>query len=461
MKRASRSLPLAAMAVAAAALVLPPGLATGFSTLGWSLSLSQRDVRVFDNFQDPEANDNRAPHPNWPGYTGAELAVWKAVSEWGSILHGDGSGDPSQPGDLGSGGAAFDVTWQGNAPDIGTSTGNVVSTISNAGGGVTAVAEYGASGWRIRLNEQFLWDDGPGTTLAPGALDIQGTIAHEYGHALGLGHSNVAGSTMYGAAVGNGVSLRSIEADDIAGIQAVYGTPSALKPWIGAASGANPIVIDGFGFSPTDNEVWFTQAGVNPTGEPVKLTGVASSQNGTSIVVSFPVGVGPGDVLVLNAWDRLSNAFPFDTTGCALPVSYCTAGTTASGCTAVISSTGTPSASAPQGFVLHCDGVEGGKEGRFFFGTSGRQAKPWGNGSSYQCVVPPLSRCLLQPGVGTNGACDGAFSYDLSLHWHVFKPASNPGAGGVVQVQTWFRDPQSTSNQTTSLSDALEVVVCP
>ena len=44
-----------------------------------ALDFAQRDVRVFDNFQDPEANDNQVRHPNWPGYTGVELAVWKAV----------------------------------------------------------------------------------------------------------------------------------------------------------------------------------------------------------------------------------------------------------------------------------------------------------------------------------------------------------------------------------------------
>jgi hypothetical protein len=42
-----------------------------------------------------------------------------------------------------------------------------------------------------------------------------------------------------------------------------------------------------------------------------------------------------------------------------------------------------------------------------------------------------------------------------------WKPASNPGPGARVQVQAWFRDPANTSNQTTSLSDALEAVVCP
>ena len=35
------------------------------------------------------------------------------------------------------------------------------------------------------------------------------------------------------------------------------------------------------------------------------------------------------------------------------------------------------------------------------------------------------------------------------------------GAGAIVQAQLWYRDPVNTSNQTTSLSDALEFAVCP
>jgi hypothetical protein len=36
-----------------------------------------------------------------------------------------------------------------------------------------------------------------------------------------------------------------------------------------------------------------------------------------------------------------------------------------------------------------------------------------------------------------------------------------PAAGEKVRMQAWFRDPASTSNQSTSLSDALSFVLCP
>jgi hypothetical protein len=147
----------------------------------------------------------------------------------------------------------------------------------------------------------------------------------------------------------------------------------------------------------------------------------------------------------------------------APPVAYCTAGTSASGCQALLSATGTASATASSGFILTASTVEGQKDGLFFFGTNGQQANSWGNGTSYQCVVPPVVRAGTLSGTGTVGACDGSFAQDLNALWcsSCPKPAKNPGAGAVVQAQLWYRDPLSTSNQTTSLSDAIELVVAP
>jgi hypothetical protein len=65
--------------------------------------------------------------------------------------------------------------------------------------------------------------------------------------------------------------------------------------------------------------------------------------------------------------------------------------------------------------------------------------------------------CLLA-GTGTAGQCDGALAQDLNAFWcpNCPKPQKNPGFGATVQLQLWYRDPLNTSNQTTSLSDALE-----
>jgi len=146
--------------------------------------------------------------------------------------------------------------------------------------------------------------------------------------------------------------------------------------------------------------------------------------------------------------------------GASAVASYCTAGTTASGCNAAMSATGTPSTSAGSGFVIDVTGVEGAKDGLIFFGSNGRQANTWGSGTSFQCVAPPVRRTGLQAGSGIPGACDGTFSLDFNV-WMSANPAKAPVAGSVAQMQTWFRDPQNTSNQSTSLSDALEFTVAP
>ena len=113
--------------------------------------------------------------------------------------------------------------------------------------------------------------------------------------------------------------------------------------------------------------------------------------------------------------------------------------------------------------MVSAAGVEGQKDGLFFFGTNGQQANSWGNGTSYQCVVPLVVRAGTLSASGTLGACDGSFAQDLNALWcpSCPKPAKNPGFGATVQAQLWYRDPLSTSNQTTSLSDAIEFVVVP
>ena len=141
-------------------------------------------------------------------------------------------------------------------------------------------------------------------------------------------------------------------------------------------------------------------------------------------------------------------------------VNYCTAGTSASGCTATLSGSGYPHAVVATPFQLLASGVEGDKRGLFFYGWSGRQANPWGAGSSYNCVVPPVKRTPMQDKSGTPGACDGAFAFSMNAYWQA-NPNKNPGAGAVAQAQFWYRDPASTSGQPTGLSDALEFVVAP
>ena len=141
-------------------------------------------------------------------------------------------------------------------------------------------------------------------------------------------------------------------------------------------------------------------------------------------------------------------------------VNYCTAGLSASGCQPTLYALGAASASSANGFTLSASSVEGSKRGQFFFGVSGKQANPWGTGTSFQCVAPPVKRLGMLDKNGTTGSCDGSFAQDLNAYWTA-NPGKNPGASVVAQAQFWYRDPLNTSNQTTSLTDAVEFWVAP
>jgi hypothetical protein len=311
------SLLLPAAAIGGAVWLLAAPEASAWNPLGGSLGLSQRDVRVFDNFTDSTANDNVTPDANFPGYLGIEMSSWKSVVEWGSELHGSGSGDPHQPGTLGSGGANFDPSWQGNATGVGGTNDNIMSELSGSSGGVLAYCESPISdGWRIRFYSSWTWQDGPG--VATGSqVDHQGVACHEYGHALGLDHTSTSGATMYPSITGTGSAQRSIATDDINGVQGVYGVKSATKPRITSVSAsAGVVTINGTNFAATGNEVWFTQKAQGGSGTPIKVTGVASTLSGTKITVTAPSTAGKGDVLVKSSAGStgafLSNAWPID-----------------------------------------------------------------------------------------------------------------------------------------------------
>jgi len=148
--------------------------------------------------------------------------------------------------------------------------------------------------------------------------------------------------------------------------------------------------------------------------------------------------------------------------GCPAPIAYCTAGTTAGGCTTTISSSGTASASASSGFTVSCNNVDTNRTGLFFYGVSNPTfvPTPWGvGGTSYKCVANPVQRMGVMNSGGTTG-CTGGFTQD----WNAYM-ANNPGAlgnpravGSSFSIQMWMRDPPSPKS--TILSNALDFELC-
>jgi hypothetical protein len=305
----------------AALLLAPAQNSYGFTVLATSLGLGQRDFRVFDNFADSASHNNTAAQANFPSALDVELAAWKGGVEWGSKAHGNGQGDPTQF-QIGDGGANFDYMWCGKSESAGGTNDNIISAKNNCAAGVVSNTEQPSSdGWRITLcDNNRTWADGPGTILGT-EYDIQSAVCHELGHALGLGHSTDATATMDATIAAGTVSKRSIEADDVAGVQFIYGVVSATKPMITGASAVNgptgiTLTINGMGFT-TSNDIWLTpRLATNPGADPrVRIQNLPSSSGGTKIVALLPANTpaGNGDVLVKIAGqggDKLSNAWP-------------------------------------------------------------------------------------------------------------------------------------------------------
>lgn len=73
------------------------------------------------------------------------------------------------------------------------------------------------------------------TTQAPGTFDIEGTLTHELGHAIGMDHAGPVTSTMFATAVRGSRRLRTLTEDDRAFVREVY--PAADAEPTGALSG--------------------------------------------------------------------------------------------------------------------------------------------------------------------------------------------------------------------------------
>jgi len=436
-------------------LLFPAKRADAWSTIGGNLGQSQRDFRVYNNFSDGSDNNNQTYHYAFPNYYGAVQAIWKGCIEWSSLPHGDGSGDPIE-GTLGSGGANFDPSFQGEANSVGGSNDNIHSEISGGNGGVLAFAETPISnGWRIRYYENINWGDGP-LEVGPNQFDLQGVACHEYGHALGLGHSGNGGATMTPSIGPGNESSRSINNDDQAGVQAIYGSASGSKPVItGVTISGNQITVTGTDFSGSGNQIWFTQAGSGGNGEPVKVTGLSS--NGTTLTANIPGNAGPGDVLVRKnstAHSGLSNPWPttlLEGPDCVDPSIYCSSLPNSTGWPATLSYTGTGSILAND-LTITCSGLPNGVAGIFFYGNNATST-PFGEG--LLCVQGGIVRLNVQF-AQFGGTAEKVVDYDT--------PPFDSGAGAAVvgetkRFQFWYRDSMG-GPAGFNTSDALSVTFC-
>jgi predicted Zn-dependent protease len=74
----------------------------------------------------------------------------------------------------------------------------------------------------IYTNQRFSYTSSKETDGCSGEYDIDGIMVHEVGHVIGLGHSSVAGATMYPSVSACNFNNRTLEADDIAAKNDLY-----------------------------------------------------------------------------------------------------------------------------------------------------------------------------------------------------------------------------------------------
>jgi hypothetical protein len=103
---------------------------------------------------------------------------------------------------------------------------NLVLFRNASSGSAIATAYWWTSGSRILEADIVFWDAAfrffAGSSGCTGGFYIEDIAAHEFGHALGLGHSTASTATMYPSAGSCDSGLRQLDGDDIAGVRALY-----------------------------------------------------------------------------------------------------------------------------------------------------------------------------------------------------------------------------------------------
>lgn len=109
---------------------------------------------------------------------------------------------------------------------------NLVVFRNASSGSAIATTYWWSNGSQILDADIVFWDGAfrffSGSTGCSGGFYIEDIAAHEFGHALGLGHSALLGATMYPSTSACNTAPRTLDADDIIGARALY--PMLLMP---------------------------------------------------------------------------------------------------------------------------------------------------------------------------------------------------------------------------------------
>jgi len=125
-------------------------------------------------------------------------------------------------------GASFAFAFAGySAQTTNTNDGiNLIMFRNAASGSAIATTYTWFSGTRMLEADMVFWDGGfqffTGSSGCSNGFYIEDIATHEFGHALGLGHSTLGSATMYPSISTCSQQSRSLDPDDIAAVLALY-----------------------------------------------------------------------------------------------------------------------------------------------------------------------------------------------------------------------------------------------
>jgi len=156
--------------------------------------------------------------------SGVISALQAAMDDWNT--------QGASPFRFSYGGQVRDTTTQNDGRNV------VLFRNESNGGTIAFTYSWWDSSNRLLDSDMIIYDPGYTFFAYDGTCNpnigygvyLHDITTHEFGHMLGLSHSNVPTATMYAGYAGCSTTQRSLDADDIAGIQSLYGRSSSSAP---------------------------------------------------------------------------------------------------------------------------------------------------------------------------------------------------------------------------------------
>jgi hypothetical protein len=210
-------------------------------------------------------------------YNGAGAPAGISGTAGGAIIAGASA--------WGSSGTNFHFTGGGAS---GNSTGacggggrdgfNTIGWVQQSGNILAVTCSHYTGNSAVEFDMEFSPSWGWTTSISPN-VDLQSVATHEFGHALGLGHSAQSSAVMY-YAYSSGSLKRSLTADDIQGETALYGATGGATPTPTSSATSTPTPTPSPTATPTHSPT-ATQTG-SPTATQTSTVFPTASATGTS-----------------------------------------------------------------------------------------------------------------------------------------------------------------------------------